>query len=148
MIEYTPKYFTKKDEKVLISGLEVDEVIKKYGIPRQDLEFLPLDEDLVKKEGICVLFLGHFENIQPQENFYLASRVTKFQTSEERTEGTFSRYVSLDDKVDGLHYWCAYVKFGVGRATDEAAQECRHKYITEEVVGLVKKYDGEFPKIF
>ena len=40
MIEYTPKYFTKKkDEKVLISGLEVDEVIKKYGIPRQDLEF-------------------------------------------------------------------------------------------------------------
>ena len=149
MIEYTPKYFTKKkDEKVLISGLEVDEVIKKYGIPRQDLEFfLPLDEDLVKKEGIRVLFLGHFENIQPQENFYLASKVTKFQTSEERTEGTFSRYVSLDDKVDGLHYWCAYVKFGVGRATDEAAQECRHKYITrEEAVGLVKKYDGEFPK--
>ena len=53
----------------------------------------------------------------------------------------------MDDKVDGLHYWCAYVKFGVGRATDEAAQECRHKYITrDEAVGLVKKYDGEFPK--
>ena len=32
-----------------------------------------------------------------------------------------------------------YVKFGVGRATDEAAQECRHKYITrEEAVGLLK----------
>ena len=149
MIEYTPKYFTKKkDEKVLISGLEVDELVKKHNIPIQDLEFfLPLEEDFVKKEGIRVLFLGHFENIQPQENFYLASKVTKFKTSEERTEGTFSKYVSLDDKVDGLHYWCAYVKFGVGRATDEAAQECRHKYITrDEAVGLVKKYDGEFPK--
>ena len=149
MIEYTPKYFTKKkNEKVLISGLEVDEVVKKHKITNQELEFfLPLEEDIVKKEGIRVLFLGEFENIQPQENFYLAANVTKFKTSTERTEGTFSKYVSLDDKVDGLHYWCAYIKFGVGRATDEAAQECRHKYITrDEAVSLVKKYDGEFPK--
>ena len=79
MIEYTQNILQKKDEKVLISGLEVDEVIKKYGIPRQDLEFLPLDEDLVKKEGIRVLFLGHFENIQPQENFYLDQELQNFK---------------------------------------------------------------------
>ena len=65
-------------------------------ISKQELEFfLPLEENLVKKEGIRVLFLGEFENIQPQENFYLATKVTKFKTTSERTEGTFSKYVSL-----------------------------------------------------
>ena len=148
-IEYTLRYFTKKkDEQVLMSGIDVKELIKDYKIPERDLTyFLPLEENIVVKEGIRTLFLGHFENFQPQENFYLATKITKFKTSPERTEGTYSKYVGLDDKVDGLHYWCAYVKYGVGRATDEAAQECRHDYITrDEATALVKKYDGEFPK--
>ena len=147
--EYGAKYFTKKkDENVLISGCTIEELKKKHGIKPSDLDFfLPLEEKKVKEKGIRVLFLGYFENMQPQENFYLASKVSKFKTSPERVEGTYSKYVSLDDKVDTLHFWCSYVKFGVGRATEEAASECRHGYITrEEAVNLVKKYDSEFPK--
>ena len=148
-IEYTLKYFTKKkNETVLLSGINTDELIKKHKIPEQDLTyFLPLEENIIIEQRIRVLFLGHFENFQPQENFYFSTKTTKFKTSPDRTEGTYSKYVSLDDKVDGLHYWCALIKYGVGRATDEAAQECRHNYITrDEAVTLVKKYDKEFPK--
>ena len=85
--------------------------------------------------------------MQPQENYYNAVKTTGYSPSPERTEGTYSKYVSLDDKVDGFHFWTTFIKFGIGRTTEEASQECRHGYITrEEAVNLVKKYDGEFPK--
>ncbi len=41
----------------------------------------------------------------------------------------------------------SFLKFGIGRATSDAAHEIRDKHITrEEGVALIKKYDGEFPK--
>ena len=64
-----------------------------------------------------------------------------------RTEGTYSKYNSLDDKIDGFHYYTTYIKFGIGRATYDASQEIRNKHLTrEEGVRLVHRYDGEFPK--
>jgi hypothetical protein len=46
-----------------------------------------------------------------------------------------------------FHYYTTLVKFGIGRATYDAAQEIRNGKITrEEGINLVKKYDEEFPK--
>ena len=40
-----------------------------------------------------------------------------------------------------------YIKFGMGRATADAAQEVRTGKITRgEAIALVKEYDGEFPQ--
>ena len=56
---------------------------------------------------------------------------------------------SLDDKLDDLHFYTTYIKFGIGRATYDAAQEIRSKDISrDEGVALVKKFDGEFPERF
>ena len=63
-----------------------------------------------------------------------------------RTEGTYSKYNSLDDKIDGFHYYTTYIKFGIGRATYDASQEIRNRHLTrEEGVALVRRFDGEFP---
>ena len=108
---------------------------------------MPLDVDDVKKNGIQILYLGYWEKCDPQENYYLATKVIDFKPSEFRTEQTFSKYNSVDDKLDPFHYYTAYVKYGYGRATEEACKEIRNKYITrEEGVRLVHKYDNEFPK--
>ena len=91
--------------------------------------------------------MGEFEKFEPQENYYLATKVSKFEANSERTQQTFSKYNSIDDKIDGFHYYTAYVKFGYGRCTEEATKEIRHKYITRaEGVNLVHKFDHEFPK--
>ena len=143
------RYYTKNNnEKINIAGLETKELINKHKINFSDLEyFLPNDINLIRENNIKQYFFGYFEKMQPQENFYKAAKITKFQTSPERTEGTYSKYNSIDDKIDGFHYWTSYVKFGIGRATEEASNELRHGYITrDEAVNLVKKYDGEFPK--
>ena len=63
-----------------------------------------------------------------------------------RTQGTYSKYNSIDDKIDDLHYYTTYIKFGIGRATYDASQEIRNKHITrEEGEALVNRFDGEFP---
>ena len=89
-------------------------------------------------------------NYNPQENFYFAKQNSNFQVNPNgRCEGTYTKYSSLDDKFDGFHYYTWYIKTGRGRATEDAAIEVRNKIITrEEAVSLVKKYDGEFPKIY
>ena len=59
---------------------------------------------------------------------------------------TYSKYNSIDDKIDPFHYYTAYVKFGYGRCTEEASIEVREGYINrDEAVKLVHKYDHEFP---
>ena len=72
-----------------------------------------------------------------------------FQASPERTPGTYSKYNSIDDKIDDFHYYTTFIKFGIGRATYDAAQEIRSGDIDrDEGVALVKRFDGEFPERF
>ncbi|MEK7084797.1 MAG: N-acetyl sugar amidotransferase [Patescibacteria group bacterium] len=112
-----------------------------------DLYRPPKRED-VQKLGAEMHWLSYYRKWVPQENFYYAQKHTGFTVNEDgRSEGTYSKYASLDDKTDGFHFYLAYIKFGIGRATSDAAHEIRDGHITrEEGVALVRRYDGEFPK--
>lgn len=102
----------------------------------------------VEKLGAQMHWLSYYTKWVPQENFYYAQKHTGFTVNEDgRSEGTYSKYASLDDKTDGFHFFLAFVKFGIGRATSDAAHEIRDGHITrEEGAALVRRYDGEFPK--
>ncbi|HEY8241703.1 MAG TPA: N-acetyl sugar amidotransferase, partial [Kiritimatiellia bacterium] len=81
-----------------------------------------------------------------QSCYYYAVEHCGFQASPERTPGTYSKYNSIDDKIDDLHYYTTFIKYGIGRATYDASQEIRNKHLTrEEGVALVRRFDGEFP---
>ena len=82
----------------------------------------------------------------PQEAYYFVAENGGFKASPERTAGTYSKYVSLDDKIDDFTY-TTFIKFGIGRATNDASQEVRSGDIDrEEAVALIDRYDGEFPE--
>lgn len=130
------------------SGLAPEELAKK-GVDKKSLFMYQLpSQDEIKKVGIECHFMGYYRKWVPQENFYYAQKHTGFLANPEgRSEGTYSKYASLDDRLDGFHYYLSYIKFGIGRATSDAAHEVRDGHITrEEAVALVKRYDGEFPK--
>ena len=112
-----------------------------------DLYRPPKLED-VDKLGAQMHWLSYYKKWIPQENFYYAQKYTGFTANEDgRSEGTYSKYASLDDKTDGFHFYLAYIKFGLGRTTRDAMMEIRSGHITrEEGAALVKRYDGEFPK--
>lgn len=144
-------YFTRDDSfTTYIGGVPVEELFSKYDLKPVDLEpYLPIDSKNVENKGIEVHYLGYYLPWHPQGAYYYAVEKGGFQASPERTPGTYSKYNSIDDKIDDFHYYTTYIKFGIGRATYDAAQEIRNKEITrEEGVALVGKFDGEYPSRF
>ena len=106
---------------------------------------LPPIEEMVGA-NLDYQYFAYYKKWIPQENYYYAAEHCGFRANPSRSEGTYSKYASLDDKLDGLHYYLMFIKFGIGRATSDAAHEIRDGHLTrDEGVGLVRKYDGEFP---
>jgi N-acetyl sugar amidotransferase len=144
-------YFTTSDRsQIFLGGTSLQELKEIYGVEDYDLQpYLPPNPDEVESAGVEVHYLGYYLKWHPQSCYYYAVEHGGFQAAPERTPGTYSKYNSIDDRIDDFHYYTTYIKFGIGRATYDAAQEIRSGDITrEEGVALVKRFDGEFPERF
>lgn len=142
-------YFAMQDlSEVHLAGVAVPELVDHYGVALSDLlPYLPADYRELENAQIEVHYLGYYVKWTPQESYYYAVENTGFQARPFRTEGTYSKYNSIDDKIDDLHYYTTYIKFGLGRASYDASQEIRNNHLTrDEGVALVKRFDGELPQ--
>jgi N-acetyl sugar amidotransferase len=139
-----------KDSEIYLGGVSIEDLLENFGVRRSELQaYLPSDPALLKERGVQVHYLGYYLKWHPQSAYYFAVEKGGFEASPERTPGTYSKYNSIDDKIDDLHYYTTHIKFGIGRATYDAAQEVRSGDIErEEAVALVKRYDGEYPQRF
>ena len=128
------------------SGLP-PEFWQKHGLTMKDLKpFMAPSYESIKKNNTEIHFYSYYKFWDPQENFYYCREHTGFTPNTERSQGTYSKYASLDDQIDGFHYYLGYIKFGIGRATSDTAHEIRDDKITrDEGIALVKRYDHEFP---
>jgi len=144
-------YFTTDDKsKIYLGGTSVQDLEKYFEVQPNDLQpYLPANPEAIAEQKVEVHYLGYYLKWHPQSCYYYAVEHGGFQASPERTPGTYSKYNSIDDMIDDLHYYTTFIKFGIGRATYDAAQEIRSGDITrEEGVALVKRFDGEFPERF
>jgi len=141
-------YFATTDDKDLfISGVSLVELQNSFGLTRAELSpYLPSDVSALESMKAEVHYLGYYLKWHPQAAYYFAVENGGFEPSSERNAGTYSKYNSIDDKIDDFHYYTTFIKFGIGRASYDAAQEIRSGDIDrEEAVQLVNRYDGEFP---
>lgn len=141
-------YFSYNEiDDIYLGGVTIRELLENYDLNMSDIEaFLPIREKEIEKTDIQVHYLGYYLKWTPQEVYYYAVENTGFKARPFRTQGTYSKYNSIDDKIDDLHYYTTYIKFGIGRSTYDVSQEIRNKHITrEEGVALVNRFDGEFP---
>lgn len=144
-------YFTSEDSsRIYLGGVSIKDLTGLFGLCPADLEpYMPANPEILSEKKIEVHYLGYYLKWHPQGCYYYAVEKGGFQAAPERTLGTYSKYNSIDDKIDDFHYHTTFIKFGIGRATYDAAQEIRSGDMTrEEGVALVKKYDGEFPRRF
>ena len=132
---------------IYLGGVKVKNLKEDYDLKTSDIAaFLPPTEEELNKTDIQVHYLGYYLKWTPQEVYYYAVENTGFKARPFRTQGTYSKYNSIDDKIDDLHYFTTFIKFGIGRATYDASQEIRNNHISrDEGKALVKKFDGEFP---
>lgn len=139
-------------------GCKTDEMLQ-FGVENGYLEkedskdpslkyFSPPPAEALVKAGVEFHWYGFYHKWVPQENFYYVAENYNFTTNPEgHSEGTYNKYASLDDLTDPQHYWLSYIKFGIGRATSDAAHEIREGHLTrEEGVALVHRYDHIFPE--
>jgi len=144
---FSPTRDIQDHDKHYFSGLPPD-FWTEHGILAKDLyPFMAPKFESIRSNKTEIHFLGYYKFWDPQENYYYCQEHTDFSANTERSEGTYSKYASLDDAIDGFHYYLSYIKFGIGRATSDAAHEIRDGKITrDEGVALVKRYDHEQPK--
>ena len=102
-----------------LGGLSIKELKEKYNFQNKDLlPYLPpTPEEYKSGPEIEFHYLGYYEKWIPQEAYYYAVDNTGFKARPFRSQGTYSKYSSIDDKIDDLHYYTTFIKFGIGRAT-------------------------------
>ena len=108
----------------------------------------PDSKDLSGKK----LFLTHwsyFESWDPYRNYMTAKKHCGLQEKNEGNMGTFTNFAQNDQALYALHTYLMYLKFGFGRATQDAGIEIRRGAMTrEQAVHLVRMYDGHYPEEF
>lgn len=132
---------------IMLGGLKIKDITNQFNFKINEFEpYIPTPLENIKRKKIQVHYLGYFLRWDPQECFYYSAENTGFRPNTERTQGSYSKYSSIDDKVDWFHWYTTFIKFGYGRATTDASQEIRNNKITrKEGINLVRKYDSEFP---
>ena len=128
------------------SGISMKEYIIMGNYTKDDFapHILPEKQTLIDS-GIEAHYLGYYLEWDPKECYYYSLDNTGFQANSLRTKGIYSKYSSIDEKIDPFHYLTTFIKFGIDRCSYDATQEVLNDKITrEEACCLVEKYDPEF----
>jgi len=138
------------EDNIFIGGLSLRELKNNFKLTDNDLSnYLPILKKDFNNSNIQVHFLSHYIKWHPQSNYYYAVKYGNFITSPERMPGTYTKYSSIDDKMEDFNYYTLGIKYGLGWTSYIASFEVRDGDLTrDEAVALVKKYDLEFPKRF
>lgn len=145
------EYFAfSESEELYLSGVSLKELQEDYKLTKNDLRpYMPANPELLSKNNTEVHYLGYYLKWHPQSCYYYSVENAGFKACPERNPGTYSKYASLDDKIDDYHFYTTFIKFGIGRATYDASQEIRSEDVERpEGVALVKRFDGEYPTRF
>jgi N-acetyl sugar amidotransferase len=145
MVEFTK--WTRQEHDM--RGYEPEDLINAAsGITRQDVVpyQYPGDEE-IESLGVRGIYLSNFFywNAKDQAEFVIDK--FDFAPYPGKRDRSFLLYGKIDDHANEVHDYLKYLKFGYGRATDDASMEIRHGRLTrEEGIELVKQYDHVRPR--
>lgn len=128
-------------------GNRISDMVGVEGLTKKDLSLYTYasDED-IHRVGVTGLFLGYYFKWDLRE-VVKKSKEHGFSVQDRPVETTYENFENLDCYSNHVHDYLKYVKYGFGRATDNACLDIRLGYIKrEEGVRLVNKYDGIPPK--
>lgn len=142
--KYESVYRIDHQKKVFLNNT-YENVIKKSGLKDKDLYWFKFPEKNTDK--IDITHFSYFENWDPYRNYMIAKEKYNLEDVSSNNIGTFTNFAHNDQALSALHYYLMYIKFGFGRATQDAGIEIRRGAMTrEQAKNLVTMYDGVFPE--
>ena len=128
-------------------GYRIQDMIGVKGITKKELTpyFYPNDDE-INNVGVSGVFLGSYFFWDARKQLEIVKN-NGFNVKEDGpTEGTYTNYENIDEKLVSLHDYLKYVKYGFGRATDHACLDIRNNRLSRlEGLKLVEKLDGKYP---
>jgi N-acetyl sugar amidotransferase len=99
--------------------------------------------------NISLTHWGYFEPWDSYRNYIFGKEKYKLSESESANEGTFTNFAQNDQALFALHMYLMYLKFGFGRATQDAGIEIRRGAMSRsQAINLAKLYDNNYPENF
>ncbi len=144
-----PIYDVHYQKKVYLEG-GYDKVLAASGLKDDDLYFFrfPGDNEL-QSNPIELTHWSYFENWDPYRNYLVAKEHCGLKEAEGSNSGTFTNFSQNDQALYSLHTYLMYLKFGFGRANQDACIEVRRGAMDRaQAVNLVRLYDGHYPEKF
>lgn len=127
-----------------------EKVLRSSGLSSAELYFFlfPTEEELRGKQ-LNLTHWSYFEAWDPYRNYLTAKEHCGLQEAQDNNSGTFTNFAQNDQALYALHTYMMYLKFGFGRATQDAGIEIRRKAMTrDQGINLVRLYDGHYPHEF
>ena len=130
-------------------GFEPEDVVEKSNgeITMRDLDpyIFPSDEELEKTE-VRGIYMSNFFDWNAKDAVERMMEIWDFKPISYERDRTFVQYAKIDDHANDIHDYLKFLKFGYGRATDDASMEIRHGRMTrEEGIAMVNRYDSNTP---
>lgn len=144
-----PIYDVYYQKKVYLEG-GYEKVLAASGLNSNQLNFFrfPSDEEL-NKHALQLSHWSYFENWDPYRNYLVAKEHCGLKEADESNAGTFTNFSQNDQALYALHTYLMYLKFGFGRANQDACIEVRRGAMDRgQAVNLVRLYDGHYPEEF
>jgi N-acetyl sugar amidotransferase len=144
-----PIYGIEYQKRVYLEG-GYQNVLDASGLSKSQLYFFEYpSENQLERNGIQLTHWSYFENWDPYRNYLVAKEYCGLQEAKESNSGTFTNFSQNDQALYALHTYLMYLKFGFGRANQDASIEVRRGAMNrDQAVNLVKLYDGHFPDEF
>ena len=127
-----------------------EKVLIKAEIPESTLSLFRFPDSYELAEvKLDITHWSYFENWDPYRNYLVAKEFCGLEEAEETNAGTFTNFSQNDQALYALHTYMMYLKFGFGRANQDACIEVRRGAMDrDQAVNLVRLYDGHFPEEF
>lgn len=120
------------------------EIVTKSGLSERELYWFKFDEAPALK--VEATHYSYFENWDPYRNYLVAKQKSGLEECSDGNTGTFTNFAQNDQELAALHYYLMYLKFGFGRATQDAGIEIRRGAMSrEQAIQLVNIFDNQAP---
>ncbi len=141
-VEYIKRVYLEGGHDKVLERIRKDE-----DISEAELSFFkfPSDEEMAEV-GLTYTHMSYFEPWDSYRNYVVAKEHCGLIEKEDGNQDTFTNFAQNDQALYALHAYMMYLKFGFGRATQDAGIEIRRGSMTrDQALNLVKMYDNAYP---